>query len=306
MIAEQVELYETLTGEHAGVPPSAAAGSRSAERRRPPLPQGGRGGDEGRGAQGRPLAGARRLAALRGPGRGRARAARPRGRSPIDVGADLVKRLRRRAARRRLRRPARRRRRGRHRRRSCSRSSASPSPGPASPPARAAWTRSLAKHALREAGHPDPGLVRLQRRPPSASSAPPTRSSEIEETPRLPAGRQAEPRRLLARGQVRRARAARCPQALVSAFSYDDRVLLERFVDGPRAGGQRARRRAAAGGRGDPARGRPLRLRGPLRDRPHRLRLPGRAERRGGARRHRGRARAPTSRSAAPASPAST
>ncbi len=49
---------------------------------------------------------------------------------------------------------------------------------------------------------------------------------------RLPAGRQAEPRRLLARGSSSPARAAEVPQALVSAFSYDDRVLLERFVEG--------------------------------------------------------------------------
>ena len=31
------------------------------------------------------------------------------------------------------------------------------------------------------------------------------------------------------------------PEALLAAFSYDDRVLLERYVEGPRAGGQRAR-----------------------------------------------------------------
>ena len=36
------------------------------------------------------------------------------------------------------------------------------------------------------------------------------------------------------------------PEALVSAFSYDDRVLLERYVERPRAGGQPAR--GAGGG----------------------------------------------------------
>ena len=42
------------------------------------------------------------------------------------------------------------------------------------------------------------------------------------------------------------------PEALVAAFSYDDRVLLERHVDRARAGGLAAGRRAAAGGRGAP------------------------------------------------------
>ena len=42
-------------------------------------------------------------------------------------------------------------------------------------PACAAWTRCVAKHALRDAGHPDARLLRVQRRPRSASSARPTR-----------------------------------------------------------------------------------------------------------------------------------
>ncbi|MEJ7716235.1 MAG: hypothetical protein WKF40_11360 [Thermoleophilaceae bacterium] len=75
--------------------------------------------------------------------------------------------------------------------------------------------------------------------------------------------------------------AADVPGALVSAFSYDERVLLERHVegrdlavsvldgvDGPQALPDR--------GGGAPRRGL-LRLRGPLRDRPHHLRVPGRA-----------------------------
>ena len=63
------------------------------------------------------------------------------------------------------------------------------------------------------------------------------------------------PRRARRSGSSSRRRASDVPEALVAAFSYDDRVLLERYVDGPRAGGQRARRRGAADRRGDPARG---------------------------------------------------
>ena len=77
-----------------------------------------------------------------------------------------------------------------------------------------------------------------------------------------------------------------------------------------RACGVRRRRPRRTGGvarrRGDPPRWRPLRLRGPLRDRPHRLRLPGTA---GRGRRPRPRSRSPWTRTAssgATASPAST
>ena len=111
----------------------------------------------------------------------------------------------------------------------------------------------LAKHDDARPPASPPPTGSPSTRPPSASSAPPTRSAALEEHARLPARGQAEPRRLLARRQVRRRRRPRCPQALVSAFSYDDRVLLERFVERARAGGQRARRRGAAGRRGDPA-----------------------------------------------------
>ena len=71
--------------------------------------------------------------------------------------------------------------------------------------------------------------------------------------------------------------AGEVPAALVAAFSYDDRVLLERFVDGRELAVSVLGSRAAADRRGDPGRRRPLRLRGPLRDRPHPLRVPGRS-----------------------------
>ena len=112
---------------------------------------------------------------------------------------------------------------------------------------------------------------------------------------------------LLARGQVRRRRASEVPQALVAAFSYDDRVLLERFVEG------RELAVSVLGGEplpvveAIPREERPLRLRGPLRDRPHRLRLPGRARATSEPRAVTEAAlRRPTRRSAAPASRAST
>ena len=247
---------------------------------------------EGRGAQRRPLAGARRLAALGGPGRGRAGAARPRGAA--------ARRRRRpgqaadgRAARRRLRRPARRRRRGRHR--------AGAARDPRHPLHRARRRRLRALHGqgrwpstrcARPASRPRTGSP--STRPPSASSAPPTRSaaSRSGSASRSWSSPAAAARRS---GSSSPPTAVEVPEALVSAFSYDDRVLLERFVEG---------RELAVSVLGDealpvveaiPGERRPLRLRGALRDRPHPLRLPGRARattsgggHRGGARRLRG------------------
>ena len=71
------------------------------------------------------------------------------------------------------------------------------------------------------------------------------------------------------------------PGALVAAFSYGDKVLLERHVAGPRPRRVAAGPRGPAGRRGRPARGELLRLRGALRDRPHGLRLPRGAARAG-------------------------
>ena len=106
VVREQVELYGTLTGTHRAVAPpaepapaepdaeladvlhlpraaSAAGGARRRARDEPR-----------RGPQGRALARAPGLAEVGRAGRGRARAPRPRGRSAIDVGHDLVERLR--------------------------------------------------------------------------------------------------------------------------------------------------------------------------------------------------------------------
>ena len=76
------------------------------------------------------------------------------------------------------------------------------------------------------------------------------------------------------------ATAADVPAALVSAFSYDEKVLLERHVEGRDLAVSILDRDPTPGGRGGAAgggEGGRLRLRGALRDRSHRLRVPGRA-----------------------------
>ena len=163
--------------------------------------------------------------------------------------------------------------------RSCSRSSASPTPGPGVAACVRCMDKVAAKHELRAAGHPDPRLGRLQRhRLPRARRRRHARGDRG--AARLPAGGQAGEPGLLARGPSSPPARDEVPEALVAAFSYDDRVLLERYVEGRELAVSVLGRRAAAGRRGDPARGGPLQLRGPLRDRPHRVRLPGRARRR--------------------------
>ena len=78
--------------------------------------------------------------------------------------------------------------------------------------------------------------------------------------------------------------AADVPAALVAAFSYDRKVLLERYVDGRELAvsvldaGRRAA--GAADRRGRARAGLLLRLRLALRDRPHPIRVPGAAARR--------------------------
>ena len=68
--------------------------------------------------------------------------------------------------------------------------------------------------------------------------------------------------------------AADVPAALVSAFSYDSRVLLERYVDGRDLAVSILDGEALPGGGGGAARRGVLRLRGALRDRSHGLHLP--------------------------------
>ena len=238
VVWEQVALYETITGEHrssVGRSARAAGGDLEAEgadvlplRRR----------DERRGrklmrvavlAGGRSLerqvslrSGARVEDALRSLGHEV---------TEIDPGADLVRTAQARAPRRRLHRPARARRRGRDGRRSCSRSSASRTPGPASPPACAAWTRS--SPSTRSA---PPG----SRRPTgSAFNATAFRElgaadalEEIEARLGFPLVVKPASQGLLAGRRASPPRATTSPAALVAAFSYDDRVLLERYVEG--------------------------------------------------------------------------
>ena len=181
VIDEQVELYETITGEH---PPRSSAA---------PASGGGRVGrglggavsprrdsNEGRRAEGRSWARAPGVAAQRGTGRGRAAGARTRG------GAGRRRRGPRghaqgRAPRGRVRRPARRRRRGRHR------------PGAARDPphplhrSRRPRLRALDRQGRRQARAArrrgaDPRLGGVQRAWPSASWARPTPSRRSRPT----------------------------------------------------------------------------------------------------------------------------
>ena len=225
----------------------------------------------------------------------------------IDVGPDLVERLDDDAARRRVRRAARPRRRGRH--------------GPGDPRARRRALHGVGPvglHALhgqgaRQARAPrrraaDAGLLRVQPDRVRVARRR-ARAAGDRGAARLPGRRQARRAGLGARDPLRADRRRR-------ARGDRRRVLLrhEGAARAPRRrararglGARRARRpRGAADRRGDPARRRPLRLRGALRDRAHRLRLPGRARRR---RRRSARRRSrstPTACSAATASPAST
>ena len=281
--------------------PSRPASSRGARTCVPFRNGGGR--REGRRPQGRPLARARRLAALRGAGRGRAGAARPRG------AADRRRRRPgqapgRRAARRRLRRHARRRRRGRHR------AGAAGDPRHPLHRPRRGGLRALhgqgarpSTRCARPASRPPTGSP--STRPPSASSAPPTRSARLEETLGFPLV--VKPSRGGSSLGVKFAGSpAEVPQALVSAFSYDDRVLLERFVDG---------RELAVSVLGDealpvveaiPREGDRYDFEARYEIGRTRFVCPAELERRGASARSPRRRSPPTGRSAAPASPAST
>ncbi len=230
VIAEQVELYGALTGEQRL--PGRASGvteESGAEENVLPFRKRARAGDEGRGPQGRPVAGARGLAALRRRG-SRTRWSGSATRSsrstsaptwssgcapsgPTSPSSPCTGSAARTA-------PC----------RSCWRSSASPSPAPASRPARAAWTRCWPSTRSARPACPPPDWFAFNEtafRELGAADA----LGELEE--RLGFPLVVKPSRGGSSLGVRFAGgAAEVPQALVSAFSYDDRVLLERFVEG--------------------------------------------------------------------------
>ena len=239
VVDEQVNLYETMTGTaHPVVPSAPGPGAdaaadepiRRARRARSCRSIAGRArAREGRGPEGRTLARAGRLAALRRPGRGRARArsatrssrstptrawsAGSRPSSPTSPSSPCTGPAARTAPSSR-----------------CSSSSASPTPAPASPRACSAWTRS----------RPSTGCARRGSRRPTGSPSAPTAFRELgaadafeEIEARLglplvvkPAGQGS------ALGVRFAAAAGEVPAGLVAALSYDDRVLIERHVAG--------------------------------------------------------------------------
>jgi D-alanine-D-alanine ligase len=105
-----------------------------------------------------------------------------------------------------------------------------PFTGPGAAACARCMDKSLAKHAIREAGLPTPGWFAFSEtafRELGAGDA----LGEIERSLGFPlvvkpsrGGSSLGVKFAAARGEV--------PQALVAAFSYDDRVLLERFVEG--------------------------------------------------------------------------
>ena len=261
---------------------SGAAGARRGTGRPANVAAASRPGDEGRGAQGRAVARAAGLAASRRAGRGRARAARPRGRAGRRRGRPRAAAEGARPdvafialhgaggedgtvqelleilgipytgpGRRRLRALD-----GQGRRQARAAAAGVPTPD---------WVAFNAT-AFRELGAAD-ALEEIEARLGFPLVVKPARGGS-------------------ALGVRFAASRADVPEALVAAFSYDDRVMLERHVAGRELAVGAARRRAAADRRGAPAGGGPLQLRGPLRDRAHRVRLPGRAR---GGDGHRGR-----------------
>ncbi len=110
----------------------------------------------------------------------------------------------------------------------------------------------LAKHSLREAGLPTPDWFAFNEtafRELGAADA----LGRLEE--RLGFPLVVKPSRGgSALGVKFAAGRAEVPEALISAFSYDSRVLLERYVEGRELAVSVLGERAAAGGRGDPRR----------------------------------------------------
>ncbi len=226
VIAEQVDLYEALTGEHTIPVPRPESAPDRGERAAVPA-DGGRPGV--------------RVAVLKG-GRSLERGVSLRSGArvedalerlghevtPIDVGADLVKRL-------------------------ADRPDVAfvamhgvggedgttqelleilgiPFTGPGAASCARCMDKSLAKHAMREAGIPTPDWFAFSQaafRELGAADA----LGRIEQALGFPLV--VKPSRGGSSLGVKFAgSAAEVPQALVAAFSYDDRILLERFVDG--------------------------------------------------------------------------
>ena len=274
--AERRRAARRAGGAAAAPPRARRTAARGGDR---PRAERSRGHDEpGRRAQGRPLAGAPGVAALGRARRGRARAARARGRAD-----------------RRRRRPDRAAARGgadvafvaMHGRdgedgtvqelleiagipyTGSRRAGLRARDGQGARPSTCCWRRT----SRRRSSSPS-------TRRPSASSAPRRRCRRSRSgwTSRSWSSPPAAARRS---GSSSRASAEDVPAALVAAFSYDSKVLLERHVAGRDLAVSILAGEAAADRRGGAARGGVLRLRGALRDRPHRLRLPGRRCRRG-------------------------
>ena len=293
VVREQVALYGTLTGTPVSRRRTARLRARS---RRPPAPAppiGARGrcegpataaqagvGDSRRGAQGRSLARAPGVAEVGGARRGRARAARPR-RDPDRRRRRPGRPPDRRAPRRRVRRAPRPRRRGRHR--------AGAARGDGDPLHRLGRVGLHPRgrqgaHQARDARRrdPDSGLLRVQRdRVPRARRR--AGAARDRGAAPVPDRRQAGRAGVGARDQVRpdrRGRPGGADRRVLVRPQGAARALRRR----PRPGGldpRRGRRAArAADRRGGTRAGGLLRLRGALRDRPHAVRLPGRARRR--------------------------
>ena len=274
VVREQVELYGTLTGARPPAPaprrPAAGGRPRPTTSRAAAAPRGRH--EPRRRPQGRALARAQRLAALRRARRGRAGAPRPRGRRRSTSATTSS--------------------------RGCATSAPDvafvalhgrdgedgtvqellevlgiPYTGSGVSACIRCADKVLAKHAFRDAGLPTPdffawsrgGVQGARRRRRAAGDRGAPRRSRSSSSRRGRARRS---------GSSSRATAADVPGALVAAFSYDHKVLLERYVNGRDLAVSVLDGEALPIVEAVPLERRLLRLRGALRDRAHRVRLP--------------------------------